>query len=355
MDVERGGRGRRSIVNDDERGSDSIRIARSERRTNARERCESRGIATRRARGDGARRERVETYRARVGGAASVCADQSDGTESLLSSSAAERLMMTRTRDETARLAAWREARDPLHASRLSRGREKVSEASEARLYRARVVVVGGRVPRARASSPANGRTNDRSMDRDDDATPRAAGASAATRRDDAPTRAKKTADEDDERRREKDRKDDPAMKTSSSPRPPPAPRDIEDLGDVRGRVHSVDSFTAVDGHGIRAIVFLQGCEKRCVFCCNPDSWSARSGASTTAKQVFARIQRNARYYAASGGGITLSGGEPLLQARRRRRRVSSVPSVPSRASHEPYPPLRLPASSLNPKSYPKP
>lgn len=165
MDVECGGRGRRSIVNDDERGSDSIRIARSERRTNARERCESRGIATRRARGDGARRERVETYRARVGGAASVCADQSDGTESLLSLSAAERLMMTRTRDETARLAAWREARDPLHASRLSRGREKVSEASEARLYRARVVVVGGRVPRARASSPANEGTNERSID----------------------------------------------------------------------------------------------------------------------------------------------------------------------------------------------
>ena len=196
---------------------------------------------------------------------------------------------------------------------------------------------------RARRRRRTKERTNDRSMDRDDDATPRAAGASAATRRDDAPTRAKKTADEDDERRREKDRKDDPAMKTSSSPRPPPAPRDIEDLGDVRGRVHSVDSFTAVDGHGVRAIVFLQGCEKRCVFCCNPDSWSARSGASMTAKQVFTRIQRNARYYAASGGGITLSGGEPLLQARRRRRRVSSVPSVPSRASHEPYPPFDSP------------
>jgi pyruvate-formate lyase-activating enzyme len=78
--------------------------------------------------------------------------------------------------------------------------------------------------------------------------------------------------------------------------------------------VHSVESFTAVDGHGIRAVIFLQGCNKRCVFCCNPDSWSPSSGRTMTVEQVFKPLLPKLGYYRSSGGGITISGGEPLLQ-----------------------------------------
>ena len=67
-------------------------------------------------------------------------------------------------------------------------------------------------------------------------------------------------------------------------------------------------------GLGIRAIVFLQGCGKRCMFCCNPDSWSPSAGTLMTASQIYERIKPNIPYYRKSGGGITLSGGECLLQ-----------------------------------------
>lgn len=80
------------------------------------------------------------------------------------------------------------------------------------------------------------------------------------------------------------------------------------------GRVHSMDSMTAVDGHGLRLIVFLQGCSKRCVFCCNPDSWSPSAGRWVTVGDVRRALAKNLAYYRRSGGGVTLSGGECLLQ-----------------------------------------
>ena len=73
--------------------------------------------------------------------------------------------------------------------------------------------------------------------------------------------------------------------------------------------------MTAVDGHGLRCIVFLQGCSKRCVFCCNPDSWSPTGGSKlVSVSEVLKTLRRNLRYYRESGGGLTLSGGECLLQ-----------------------------------------
>ncbi len=80
--------------------------------------------------------------------------------------------------------------------------------------------------------------------------------------------------------------------------------------------MHSIETFTAVDGYGIRCVVFAQGCEKRCAFCCNVDSQSrdARAGASTTARAILSILKRNLRYYARSGGGVTVSGGECMLQ-----------------------------------------
>ncbi len=92
---------------------------------------------------------------------------------------------------------------------------------------------------------------------------------------------------------------------------------DVEDVvEDARGRVHSIETFTAVDGYGIRCVVFAQGCEKRCAFCCNVDSQSrdADAGTSTTARAIFSVLKRNLRYYARSGGGVTVSGGECMLQ-----------------------------------------
>ena len=77
-----------------------------------------------------------------------------------------------------------------------------------------------------------------------------------------------------------------------------------------------METFTAVDGHGVRAIVFLQGCNKRCVFCCNPDSWSPSSGKTMTVTQVFRPLLPKLGFYRKSGGGVTISGGEPLLQPR---------------------------------------
>jgi len=101
----------------------------------------------------------------------------------------------------------------------------------------------------------------------------------------------------------------------------PASAADIEDCGAVTGRVHSIDTFTAVDGHGIRCIVFLQGCEKRCAFCCNVDSTHAalaktpNPGRTMSVNDIVEILKRNRKYYASSeGGGLTLSGGECLLQ-----------------------------------------
>lgn len=76
------------------------------------------------------------------------------------------------------------------------------------------------------------------------------------------------------------------------------------------GRVHSVDTFTAIDGPGIRYMLFLQGCNLRCKSCSNPDTWSYKEGETTSSKQVIANISKYRSYIE----GITISGGEPLLQ-----------------------------------------
>ena len=81
------------------------------------------------------------------------------------------------------------------------------------------------------------------------------------------------------------------------------------------GRIHSFESFGTQDGPGIRYVVFLQGCLARCVYCHNPDTWDLKAGFEMSAKEVFERIDKTAPYLKASGGGVTISGGEPLLQA----------------------------------------
>jgi len=81
------------------------------------------------------------------------------------------------------------------------------------------------------------------------------------------------------------------------------------------GRVHSFESFGTVDGPGVRFVVFLQGCHLRCKYCHNRDSWDVCGGEVYSTSEVMDKIGHYEKYFLPSGG-VTFSGGEPLLQAR---------------------------------------
>ena len=78
-------------------------------------------------------------------------------------------------------------------------------------------------------------------------------------------------------------------------------------------RVHSFQSLGAVDGPGIRYVIFLQGCPYRCPYCHNPDTRSCSGGTEYTVEALADRVERYKTYFGAEGG-VTVSGGEPLLQ-----------------------------------------
>lgn len=79
------------------------------------------------------------------------------------------------------------------------------------------------------------------------------------------------------------------------------------------GYISSFESFGAVDGPGVRFIVFMQGCGMRCKYCHNPETWNTQIGPTYTPQQVLEKALRYKAYWK-DGGGITVSGGEPLLQ-----------------------------------------
>ena len=81
----------------------------------------------------------------------------------------------------------------------------------------------------------------------------------------------------------------------------------------LKGRVHSLESFGAVDGPGIRFLIFLQGCPMRCRYCHNPDSWKTGAGEEYSAAELLGRAERFRSYWG-DKGGITVSGGEALMQ-----------------------------------------
>ena len=87
----------------------------------------------------------------------------------------------------------------------------------------------------------------------------------------------------------------------------------MPDVSTVTGRVHSFQSLGAVDGPGLRFVVFMQGCPLRCAYCHNPDAWDATGGTLYTAEEVCCRVLRYRSYFGAEGG-VTLSGGEALAQ-----------------------------------------
>ncbi len=80
----------------------------------------------------------------------------------------------------------------------------------------------------------------------------------------------------------------------------------------MTGYIHSKESFGTVDGPGIRYVLFMQGCPLRCVYCHNPDTWEIGKGDKITAEEVLQEFNKNRSFY--SKGGITVTGGEPLLQ-----------------------------------------
>ena len=81
------------------------------------------------------------------------------------------------------------------------------------------------------------------------------------------------------------------------------------------GRVHSIQTLGTLDGPGVRFVVFMQGCALRCGCCHNPDTWDLTGGQTYTAEQILEKVLRYREYFGEQGG-ITLSGGEPLLQAK---------------------------------------
>ena len=80
------------------------------------------------------------------------------------------------------------------------------------------------------------------------------------------------------------------------------------------GRLHSIETMGLVDGPGIRTVFFLQGCPLRCAYCHNPDSQTMFTNKHITPEEVLRTAKRYQPYYKKSGGGITFSGGEPLVQ-----------------------------------------
>ena len=81
----------------------------------------------------------------------------------------------------------------------------------------------------------------------------------------------------------------------------------------TKGYIHSLESFGSVDGPGVRYVIFTSGCAMRCQFCHNPDTWSMQSGTPYTADELIEKALKYRTYWG-SKGGITVSGGEPLLQ-----------------------------------------
>lgn len=81
-------------------------------------------------------------------------------------------------------------------------------------------------------------------------------------------------------------------------------------------RIHSIETFGTVDGPGIRFVIFMQGCLLKCKYCHNRDTWSINEGTIISVDELLDKIERYKNYMSLSGGGVTVTGGEPLLQTK---------------------------------------
>ena len=86
-----------------------------------------------------------------------------------------------------------------------------------------------------------------------------------------------------------------------------------EEKKELTGYIHSLESFGSVDGPGVRYVIFVSGCAMRCQFCHNPDTWDMKVGTPYTADELLKKAVRYKGYWGKEGG-ITVSGGEPMLQ-----------------------------------------
>ena len=82
----------------------------------------------------------------------------------------------------------------------------------------------------------------------------------------------------------------------------------------MKGRIHSFETFGTLDGPGIRFVVFMQGCPLRCIYCHNRDTWDVNGGREYTPDEVMTELKKYINYISFSGGGLTVTGGEPTLQ-----------------------------------------
>lgn len=82
----------------------------------------------------------------------------------------------------------------------------------------------------------------------------------------------------------------------------------------VKGYIHSIETLGTLDGPGIRMVVFFQGCILRCIFCHNPDTWNFNIGTEIYPEEIAEKAGRYKTYFKYNNGGITFSGGEPLMQ-----------------------------------------
>ena len=82
------------------------------------------------------------------------------------------------------------------------------------------------------------------------------------------------------------------------------------------GYIHSFESLGALDGPGIRFVIFMQGCHMKCKYCQNRDTWLTNCGKQYSVDEVIHKILKYKNYFIASNGGVTFSGGEPLLQSK---------------------------------------
>lgn len=86
----------------------------------------------------------------------------------------------------------------------------------------------------------------------------------------------------------------------------------VHSMSQYKGYIHSIETFGSVDGPGIRLVVFMQGCLMRCLYCHNPDTWETDHKNSINSIDILNFYEKNAVFY--QKGGVTFSGGEPLLQ-----------------------------------------
>ena len=83
--------------------------------------------------------------------------------------------------------------------------------------------------------------------------------------------------------------------------------------GEIRGYIHSTESLGTVDGPGLRFVVFMSGCPMRCAYCHNPDTWEPKRGTLMTVREIMRELDSVREFL--RGGGLTCTGGEPLMQA----------------------------------------